>query len=310
MKLFAGSSHPALASQLAAELGMPLGTMTLKRFSSGECYLKYDESVRGQNVYIVQAPGRDPDQHLMETFMMCQAAKLSFAASVHVILPHYSYARQDRVAEPREPISARLVADLLQSSGADHMITFTLHSDQIQGFFSIPVDALDARTIFAPYIRSKNLEKPIVVSPDVGGAKQAQIFADLLGTDLAILHKVRSAHHQADVRSVVGDVKGRTCIIYDDMIDTAGSLLSAKKALEGAGANENIYVAAAHALFSGPAVKRLNDAGFAEVIVTDSIPNNAGAIRGLNILPIAPMLATVIRHIERGESVTDMYKKK
>ena len=307
MHLFAGSSHPALAHALARELNIDLGKLTLKRFSSGECYVKFDESVRGKNVYIIQGPGREPDAHLVETFLMCQAAKLSFASSIHVIIPHFSYSRQDRIAAPREPISAKLIADLLQAAGANHVITMVLHSDQIQGFFTIPVDVLDARAIFAKYIKSLNIKDPVVVSPDVGGAKQAKKFADVLGADLAILHKVRTAHHESEVRHVVGDVKGRTCILYDDIIDTAGSLISAKQALLDSGTLPDIYVAATHGIFSGPAIDRLQDAAFAKVIVTDSIPNDPAAFNGLTILPIAPMLATVIKHIERRESVTDMY---
>jgi ribose-phosphate pyrophosphokinase len=304
MHLFAGSSHPALAESLAKELGVPLGKRTVKRFNSGECYVKFDESVRGQDVFILQAPGRGPDETLMETFMLCQAAKLSFAASIHVILPHFSYARQDRVAEPREPISAKLIADLLQAAGADHVITLHLHSDQIQGFFSVPVDVLDSRAIFADYVKTLNLKDPIVVSPDVGGAKQAKKFADTLGADLAILHKVRTGHHEANVKDVIGDVAGRTCILFDDIIDTGSSLLPAKEALLKHGANPDVYAAATHALFSGPAIERLTAAGFKRVIVTDSIENDPKAFPGLTILPIAPMLANVIRHIERRESVT------
>lgn len=304
MRLFAGSSHPALAESLAKELGVPLGKRTVKRFSSGECYVKFDESVRGQDVFILQAPGRGPDETLMETFLLCQAAKLSFAASIHVILPHFSYARQDRVAEPREPISAKLIADLLQAAGADHVITLHLHSDQIQGFFSVPVDVLDSRGIFTSYVKTLGLKDPIVVSPDVGGAKQAKKFADALGADLAILHKVRAGHHEANVKDVIGSVDGRTCILFDDIIDTGSSLLPAKEALLKHGAHPDVYAAATHALFSGPAIERLTAAGFKQVIVTDSIPNDPKAFPGLTILPIAPMLADVIRHIERKESVT------
>ncbi len=308
MHIFAGSTHPALATSLTEQLGMPLGKILLKRFASGECYVKYEESVRGQEVYLLQAPGVDPHEALFELFLMCQAAKLSFASHVHVILPYFPYSRQDRVSEPREPISAKMMAVLLQQAGADHIITLNLHSDQIQGFFSVPVDVLDARPIFAKYFKNK-LDNPVIVSPDIGGAKQVKKFADQMGADLAIMHKTRSGHHQAQILEVVGDVKGRTCILFDDMIDTAGTLCAAKDALIAMGAHPDIYVAATHALFSGPAIERLKEAKFKEVVVTDSIPQKH-EFPGLTVLPIAPLLAEVIQHIESKQSVTDIYKNK
>jgi ribose-phosphate pyrophosphokinase len=304
MQLFAGSSHPALASDLGRELGLEPGAIQLKRFSSGEVYVRYEQSVRGQSVYVLQAPGRSPDESLWELFLMCQAATLSFAKSVHVILPYLPYARQDRISRPREGISARLVADFLRHAGAGHVITLNLHSDQIQGFFSVPVDVLDARPLFADYFRKKNIANAVVVSPDIGGAKQAKKFADELGCELAILHKTRPAHHETAILHTVGDVAGRTCILFDDMIDTAGTLVNAKKTLLENGANPEVYVAAVHPVLSGPAVKRLTEAGFAEVVVTDSIPVTA-SFSGLKVLSIAPMLARVIRHMEMGKSVTD-----
>ncbi|TSC79383.1 MAG: Uncharacterized protein G01um101425_663 [Candidatus Peregrinibacteria bacterium Gr01-1014_25] len=307
MLLFAGSSHPALAHALSAALGVPLGDVTIKRFSCGECYVKYGQSVRGKPVYILQAPGRDPDQHLMELLFLCQAAKLSFASSVHVIIPQFPYARQDRVSQPRESISAKLVAQLVEDAGADHIITLALHSDQMQGFFSIPVDVLDTRSLFADHFRSRGLKDPVIVSPDVGGAKQAKRFADLLGADLAILHKTRSAHHDAKILEVVGDVAGRRCIIFDDMIDTAGTIVSAVDALRSRGAHPDIAVAATHPVFSGPALERLRAIAPKEVVVTDSIP--CDPFPGLTVLPIAPLLAEVISHVESGQSVTEIYKK-
>jgi ribose-phosphate pyrophosphokinase len=309
MLLFAGSSHPALAYDLAKQLGIKPGAILLKRFSSGEAYVKFEQSVRGQSVYLLQAPGRRPDEYLFEVLMMCQAAKLSFASSVHILLPYLPYARQDRISQPREGISARLVADLLEKAGADHIITLNLHSDQIQGFFSVPVDALDARPLFAAYFKGKKLKNAVVVSPDIGGAKQAKKFADELGTELAIMHKTRTEHNKASHLEIVGDVKGKTCILYDDMIDTAGTLVSAKDTLLRSGASKEVYVAAVHPVFSGPAVERLKEANFAEVVVADSIPVEV-SFKGLKVLPIAPLLATVIKHNESGKSVTDIYKRK
>ncbi|MDB4978671.1 MAG: ribose-phosphate pyrophosphokinae [Candidatus Peribacteria bacterium] len=309
MHIFAGSSHPALAKALAKELNTELGAVTIKKFSCGESYVKFDESIRGRDVYILQTGTRNPNEDSMELFLMCQAAKLSFARTVHVIMPHLPYARQDRVAEPREPISAQLMAHLLEVSGADHVMILDLHSDQIQGFFSIPADALSGRSIFTDYFASKNLTSPVVVAPDVGGAKRAKRLADSIGAELAILHKNRPGHHQTEVLEVVGDVQGKTCILFDDIIDTAGTLLSAKSALIARGAHPDVYAAASHGVFSGPAAERLTQAAFKEVVVTDSIPNDANAFPGLVVLSIAPLLAKVIKHIESGMSVTEIYKK-
>jgi len=309
MYLFSGSSHRSLAEALAKELKTTLGKVLLKPFSCGERYVRYEESIRGKDVYILQTGTKNPNEDLLELFLMCQAAKLSFAHTVHVVLPHFPYARQDRVAEPREPISAKLIAHLLEESGADHVITLDLHSAQIQGFFSVPVDSLDGRPIFAEYLRNKKLSDPVVVAPDAGGTKRAKRLADLLDADLAIMHKHRAAHHQSEILEVVGDIKGRTCIIFDDIIDTAGTLASAKEALVKRGAHKDVYAAATHAVFSGKAIGNLSKAGFKEVIVTDSMPVNPKAFTGLTVLSIAPLLAEVIRHIEKGESVTDMYRK-
>ena len=309
MHLFAGSSHPALASALSKELGVPLGKLITKTFSCGERYVRFEESVRGKDVYILQTAGAHPNEDLMELFLLCQAAQLSFAKTVHIILPHLPYSRQDRVSEPREAISAKLIAHLLEEAGADHVLVLELHSDQIQGFFSVPADALTSRLIFAEYFRKKKLKDPVVVAPDVGGAKRAKKFADTFGAPLAILHKNRPEHGEAEVLHVVGEVENRTCILFDDIIDTAGTLLSAKQALIERGANPQVYAAATHAVFSGPAGERLQKAAFAEVVVTDSIPQNTKIIPSLTVLPIAPMLADVLRHIESGQSVTDLYRK-
>jgi ribose-phosphate pyrophosphokinase len=309
MYLFSGSSHRELAEAVAKELGETLGGVTLKTFSCGERYVKYEDSVRGQDVFILQTATQNVNEDLIELFLMCQAAKLSFAKSVHVIAPFFPYSRQDRVADYREPISAKLIAHLLEQAGADHVITLNLHSDQIQGFFSVPVDALDGQAIFSKYIEDKKLDKPVVVSPDAGGAKRAKKFADRIGAELAIMHKSRPEHQKVEILELVGEIKGHTCILFDDMIDTAGSLISAKDALIEAGANPDVYAIATHPVFSYPAIERLSDAGFKEVIVTDSIPTDPNAFEGLTILPIAPLLAQVIQHVEKGQSVTEIYDK-
>ena len=307
MHLFAGSSHPELAKRIAEGLGTSLGSITLKNFSCGECYVRFEESVRGKDVYILQTGSINVNEDLMELFLMCQAARLSFAKSVHVILPHFPYARQDRVAEWREPISAKLVASLLEHAGADHVVTMDLHSDQIQGFFSIPVDSLDARPVFAEYFRSKGLKDAVVVSPDAGGAKRAKKFADMIDAELAIMHKSRPQHQDAEIIEVVGEIEGKTCILFDDMIDTAGSLASAKEALIARGADNDVYAAATHGIFSGKALDTLTKAAFKEIVVTDSIPVDPNAFPGLHVLPVAPLLTEVIKHIQEGQSVTEIY---
>lgn len=310
MHLFSGSSHPALAQALAKALKTPLGKLTAKKFSCGENYVKFEQSVRGKDVYILQTSTQNVDENVIELFLLCQAAKLSFAKTVNVILPYFPYARQDRVAEPREPISAKLIAQLLEKSGADHVITLDLHSEQIQGFFSVPVDVIVGRSLFVEYFSKKKLVNPVVVAPDIGAAKRAKKFADMLGADLAILHKNRPRHNEAEIMHIVGDIKGRDCILFDDIIDTAGTLITAKKALLKGGANPKVYAAATHAVLSGKALERLKDAKFAEVVVTDSIPLPKGT-SGIKftVLNIAPLLAEVIRHIESGESVTKIYGK-
>ncbi len=308
MQLFAGSSHRELAEQIAKQLGVELGKVTLKTFSCGERYVKYEQSLRGKDIFILQTATQNVNEDLVELFLMCQAAKLSFARSVHVIAPYFPYARQDRVAEYREPISAKLIAHLLEESGADHVITLNLHSDQIQGFFNVPVDALEARKIFGEYIEKKQLSNPVVVSPDAGGAKRSKKFADSIGADLAIMHKTRPEHNKSEVLELVGNIEGRTCILFDDMIDTGGSLVTAKETLIKGGAHPDVYAIATHPVFSYPAIERLREARFKEVIVTDSIPTDPKAFEGLTILPIAPLLAQVIQHVERGQSVTEIYE--
>lgn len=308
MKIFSGSSHRALAENIAKHLAMTLGKVELTTFSCGEQYVRYEESVRGQDVFIVQTGSGVADSDVMETCLLCQAAKLGFAKSVRVVMPHFPYARQDRVSKPREPISAKLICDMLVTAGADHIITLTLHADQIQGFSDVPMDALKSHKLFAEYFEKKNLRNLVIVSPDAGGTKSAKSLADKLGADLAVMHKTRPEHNRAAILQVVGAIEGKTVILYDDMIDTAGSICAAKDALTVKGANKDVYVAATHAIFSGAAVEKLAKAGFKEVIVTDSIPLEGKEFSGLTVLSIAPMIAEVIQHVVKGESVTEMYK--
>ena len=308
MKLFSGSSHRALADSIARELKMELGKVELQTFSCGEQYVRYEESVRGQEVFIIQTGSEVTDSDILELCLMCQAAKLGFAKSIHLVIPHFPYARQDRVSKPREPVSAKLVCDLLVTSGADHIITLTLHTDQIQGFSDVPMDALKSHKLFAEHFKKKGLKDLVVVSPDAGGTKAAKVFADTVGADLAVMHKTRPKHNEAAILHVVGEIEGKTAILYDDMIDTAGSISAAKEALIKNGAKADVYVAATHPIFSGPAVERLSEAKFKEVVVSDSISLEGKEFPGLTVLSIAPMLAEVISHVIKGESVTEMYK--
>ncbi|MBU0727121.1 ribose-phosphate diphosphokinase, partial [Patescibacteria group bacterium] len=293
--LFAGSSHPELAKEVAKVTKQKLGAIKLSTFSCGEKYVALEQTIRGQEVFLIQTC-RDQlvNEDFMELFLMINAAKLSFATKIHVIIPHFGYARQDKVHVPREPISAKVMADLLVTAGADNVVAFELHADQAQAFFDVPVDNISVHRLFAKYFKDKNLKDIIVVSPDAGGAKNAKKFADDLGAPIAILHKVRPKHNKAVTTHVVGDVKGKTCIIYDDMIDTAGSVAAAHAALIKEGAKKDIYIAVTHPIFSGPAPARLAKAGFKEVVVTDTMPiAKEKKFKGLKQISIAPLIAKI-----------------
>jgi ribose-phosphate pyrophosphokinase len=306
-KIFAGSSHPEFAEAVAKNLKTPLGPTTIKTFSCGERYVKFDETFRGQDVFLVQTcrTGHMNDD-LIELMLLIDAAKQSFAKNVHVVLPYFAYSRQDKIHAPREGISAKLFADLLYTAGADQVITLHLHSDQIQGFFDCPVDNLNPRKLFVDYFAKKKLENPVIVSPDAGGAKMAKKFADDLGCELAILHKQRPEHNVSEVTHVIGDVKGKTPIIIDDMIDTAGSVCGAKEALIKSGANSDVYLCATHPIFSGPARERLTAANFKEILCTDSLPVE-NPPKNYQTLSVAPLFAEVICNVVENKSVSGLY---
>lgn len=305
IKLFSGSSHPALAGAIAKILKLPLTPIELKKFACGEIYAKPLETVRDFDVYVIQTGTQNTNEDLMELFIMLDAFKRSFAAKIHVVLPHFPYARQDRVAAPREPISAKLVANLISKAGADHVVTFTLHSDQEQGFFDFPVDNLSARSLFADYFKKKKLENLTVVAPDVGSAKEAQRLARTIGAELAILNKTRSAHNVSEVMHLVGNVAGRTCILYDDIVDTGGSVVNGAAVLRRHRANKDIYLAATHAVLSGDAHKKLKKAKFKEIIFADTIPiPREKYLPNMKTISIAPLLASVIHAIHMGKPLT------
>ena len=309
LKLFSGTSHPELAQEIAKHLKVSLSPMEISRFACGEIYAKPGVTVRGCDVYLVQTASANVNEDLMELFVMLDAFKRSFAGKIHVIMPHYGYARQDRVATPREPISAKLMADLISAAGADHVITMVLHSDQEQGFFDFPVDNLYTKKFFADYFKKKKLKDIVVVSPDAGGAKEAKKFADILGAELAIIHKARPKTNVSEVIHLVGDVENKTCIVYDDMIDTGGSVCNAAKSLRAHKAKKDIYLAATHPVFSDPAAERLAKAGFKEVVVTNSVPvPKEKQFKGLKVLSVASLLAKIIKNVHDAKSVTSVFK--
>ncbi len=307
MRLFCGSSHPKLGKEIADYLGIKLGQMTLKKFSCGETYVRIEESIRGEEIYVLQSISANANDDFMELFIIMDALKRASASAIHVVVPHFGYARQDKKSAPREPITSRLMADLLSAVGLDRLVTMDLHTDQIQGFFNQPVDHLTALPLFADYFKKKNLSNLVVVSPDTGSAKFAKRLADRLGAELAIMHKTRPQHNVAEITNVVGNVKGKTVLILDDMIDTGGSVCSGISALKAHGCNDDVYLAATHAVFSGPAVDRLSKAGFKEVIVTNTIPLENKQFECLRIISTAPMLGEAIKRNYDKESISSLF---
>jgi len=308
LRVFYGSSHPELGDKIVKYLGLKKGEIKISRFSGGEIYARITENVRGASCVIIQTCTENVNENLMELFLIIDAMKRASAKSIAAVIPHFGYARQDRKAASREPISARLIANLLETAGADRIVAMDLHSDQIQGFFNIPVDTLTAVPILANYIKEKNLKDIVVVAPDTGRAKVAKKLADRVGAKLAILHKVREEHHQSEVTHVVGEVKGKTVVITDDMIDTAGTISGGVDALRKAGCNKDVYVIATHGIFSGPAVERMAKADFAEVIVTDSLPiPKEKQFKGLKILSTAELLGAAIKRNYENLSITSLF---
>jgi ribose-phosphate pyrophosphokinase len=310
MLLFAGSSHPELGQAIAKYIGIKLGDIKLSTFSCGETYAKVNESIRGQEVYIIQTAGSNINDDLMELFIMMDGMKRASAAKINVVIPHFGYARQDKKSEPREPISARLIADLLTAVGVDRVITVDLHADQIQGFFNSPVDHLTALPLFADYFKKKKLKDLVVVAPDAGRVRFAKRLASIIGnnTTLAFMHKSRPRHNVAEVVNIVGEVKDKTVLLVDDMVDTAGSITAGLANLKKHGCKDEIYLATTHPVFSGPAIERLAKAGFNEVIVTDTIPiPKESQFKGLKTLSMAPMIAEAIKRDFLNDSISSLW---
>ena len=310
LSVFSGSVNPELAEKIAECLDAKVGAIQLEKFANGEIYARYLESVRGADVFLVQSvAGSHVNDALMELLIMVDAAKRASARTVTAVIAHYGYSRQDRKAAAREPITAKLVANLLETSGVDRTIAIDLHQGQIQGFFDTPVNHLTALPILADYFKSKNfnMDKVCVVSPDVGRAKAAKKFSGLLGSDLVIMHKERCAHNQAEVTALIGDVSGKICIINDDMIDTAGTLVAAADTLKANGATD-IYVCATHPIFSGPAYERLEASPIKEVVVCDTIPlDPSKVINKMVTVSVAPLMARAIMQVYSNGSLSNMF---
>lgn len=309
LRIYSGSSNPELAASIASTLGVSVEGLVLEQFANGEIYARFDETVRGCDVFFIQSiVGKHVNDLLMETLIVADAAKRASCRSFAAVIPHYAYARQDRKAGPREPITARLVANLLEAAGIDRVITLDLHQGQIEGFFDIPVNHLTALPLFGQYFKEKNFDwdNTVVVSPDVGRAKACKKLSDDLGCSLAIAHKGRPRHNAAEVMGIIGDINGKTCIINDDMIDTAGTLCAAIKELKNMGAGD-IYVCATHGIFSGKAIERLEDAPIVECVVTDAVPHAAEELGDkIKTISVSKELAECIFHVFTNTSVSGM----
>ncbi len=307
LAVFSGNGNPKLAESISRHLRVKLGDVIVSRFSEGEIQVKINENVRGKDVFVVQPTSPPSNENMMELLIMIDAFKRASAARITAVLPYYGYARQDRKDQPRVPITAKLVADLITVAGASRLLTIDLHAGQIQGFFDIPVDHLYAITVFEEYYNKLRLQNLVVVSPDVGGIKMARAYAKRLGADLAIIDKRRINAEQTEVMNIMGEVKGKNAIIVDDMVASAGSLVEATQALKEHGA-EDIYAAITHPVLSGPAVERIKNCALKHMAVCDTIPVEDSKLHPkLKVISVAPLLAEAIKRIHREESVSCLF---
>jgi len=308
LMVFSGRGNPELSARVAEKLAIELGRVDIKTFADGEIYVKYGDSIRGADVFIIQPTCRPVNENMMELLIMAQAAKLASAHRVTAVMPWMGYSRQDKKSCPREPITARLVADIVQAAGVDRVITMDLHAGQLQGFFSVPVDHMTALAMIADYFKMKNFEDMVIVSPDAGGLKTAKRVADRLGCSVAVLTKLRPDHNVSRVMHVIGEVEGKTAVIVDDIIDTAGTLINGVMALMEKGAKE-VYAACSHPVLSGSAYERIASSPLKEVVVTDTIPLLEGAERRkIVVLSTAGILADTIRNVFTDESVSELFQ--
>ena len=311
MKVFSGNSNMGLAKDICKLIGIQLGNSEIGHFADGEVFASIYESVRGSDVFLVQSTSRPVNDNLMELLIMIDAMKRASAGRITAVIPYFGYARQDRKTKARDPISAKLVANMLTAAGADRVLTMDLHAAQIQGFFDIPVDNLLGNPVFVDYYAKKFGEKcddMVVVSPDVGSVARARAFAQKLHMNLAIVDKRRQKANQCEVMNVIGDVEGKDCILFDDMVDTAGSLCNAAKAIVEVGGARNVYACASHAVLSGPAVDRINDSVITELAFLDTIaPIDPSLSNKIKYLTVAPMFAEAIERIYQEISVSKLW---
>lgn len=309
LKIFTGNANPALAKEICDYLGLPLGEAFVGRFNNGEVQIMIDESVRGKDVFIIQPTSYPVNDNLMELMVMADALKRASARHITAVVPYYGYARQDRKTRGREPITAKLVANLMQTAGITRLVTIDLHAGQIQGFFDVPVDHLFGASILAKYINEKNMEDVIVVSPDLGGVTRARDLADRIGAPIAIIEKKRPEPGVAKVLNLIGDVAGKNCIIIDDIVDTAGSLVEGAKALEEFGA-KSVTAAVTHAVLTDPASERIANSNIKELIVTNTIPLPENCnLPNITQLSVAPLLGEAIMRIFHEVSVSNLFDK-
>lgn len=307
LRVFSLNSNRALAEEIANHLGTTLGECTVSRFSDGEVQINLEESIRGCEVYVVQSTCAPVNEHIMELLIMIDALKRASAHSINIVIPYYGYARQDRKARAREPITAKLVANLLETAGADRVIALDLHAPQIQGFFDMPIDHLQGIPILSDYFKAKDLEDIVIVSPDHGGVTRARRMADRLGAPLGIIDKRRPKPNEAEIMNIIGNIEGKTAILIDDLIDTAGTIILAANALLECGAKE-IYACCTHPVLSGPAIERLKDAPIKELIVTNTIPlPKEKVLDNMTQLSVAPLIGEAIIRIHELKSVSILF---
>lgn len=308
IQLIAGTSHPDLANKIAEELNLPLMPTTIKKFANGEIYIRLGAKVRGDDIFIIQTMDRPVNDCLMELLILVDALKRSSAGRINLICPQMCYSRQDRRTQSHEPITAKLVANLITKAGVDRLVTVDLHADQIQGFYDIPVDHFVGYPLIAKYLVEKEYKNIVVVSPDIGGVKRTNKMADLLGAPIAIIDKIRRKHNECEVAHVVGDVEGKTAIILDDMIDTGGSICAAAEVVKKYGAKE-IIICATHALLNGNAVENLEKSSATEIILLDSIAiPEEKMIKKMKVISLAPLLSKIIDKIHNEESLGELFK--